>query len=173
MGFTSSVHEYCRAVMRWIRPFVWLCTATCSGGVQAQAGWVGGQHGEGYSSVAPDALVEFAPRMFTASDTLCRDSVSAVVRFESERSTFTLRIGERFDVSTMVLRAVDAAGRFVPKTPFSVEVYFEPGVLERTGQDYSAIIASATGRARAVFRGLCARDGTNPQLEIPITVVRT
>jgi hypothetical protein len=166
VGFASSAHEFCRVGMHWICTFAWLCAATCSGCVQAQAGWVGGHHGEGYSSVAPHALVEFAHRMFTATDSVCRDSVSAVIRFESERSTITLRSGERFDVSTMVLRAVDATGRFVPKTPFSVEVYFEPGVLERTGQDYSAFIASAPGRARAVFRGLCARDAAGPQLEI-------
>jgi hypothetical protein len=171
VGLTSSVHEYCRARMRWIPIFVWLCAATSSVCVQAQAGWVGGQHGEGYSSVAPDALVEFAHRMFTATDTLCGDNASAVVRFESERSAIMLRSGERFDVSTMVLRAVDAAGRFVPRTPFAVEVYFEPGVLERAGQDYDAFIASGTGRARAIFRGLCARDATSPRLEIPITVV--
>jgi hypothetical protein len=111
--------------------------------------------------------------MFTAPDVLCPPGTGLVARFEAQPAAVTLRSGEHFSISTMVLKAFDASGSFVPKSPFFVEVYFEPEVLERAGQDFREFIASRPGRAIATFRGFCTDTAASEyaRLDVPITVV--
>ena len=81
------------------------------------------------------------------------------------------RVGEHFLLSTTTLRAVDASGRFLPKTPIAVQLYYSPGVVEFTAEDHRELVGSQPGRAVAIFDAMCGIGTERARLEVPITVV--
>lgn len=157
----------------WARTVLCLSLLLVGSVIPAQdSGWLGGHYGEGYSSSAPDMPIQVAHRMFTTTSNHCVDLPALPARLESASKEMVLRVGERFSLSTVTLRAIDQAGAFIPKMPFLVTLYYEPGVLDFTPPEqpperlqFSGV---RQGSAVVTFQAICV---DRVQLRIPIRVV--
>jgi hypothetical protein len=142
----------------------------CSG-VLAQIGpnWHGGMQGEGYSSISPEQPLELQYRMFTTTSTEC-EGVTLPARFEVSPTRVALRVGDRFSVDDLILRAVDARGTFLARSPITASIFYEPGVLGQLDLQVREFVASRPGHGVVIFQGVCRNPGQPVRLEVPVIV---
>src|SRR5687767_2439319 len=80
-------------------------------------------YAEGYSSGAPDMPMDLAYRMFTIYSKPC-ERLRAPVRLVVEPETVTLKVGQRFQLQDVVLRAYDESGTFLARQPIGASLVY-------------------------------------------------
>lgn len=126
-------------------------------------------YAEGYSSSAPDMPMDLRFRMFTIYSKPC-EGLRVPVRLVAEPETVTLKLGQRFQLQDVVLRAYDESGAFLAKQPVGSSLEYSRSVVKfESDNDRSFVItARAPGKANAFFASVCATS--RPQARISFIV---
>jgi len=130
----------------------------------------GGTFAEGYSSPDAETPLRLAHRMFTTSSRDCEELETLPTRLEASPREIVVRVGREFLLPTLIVQAMDSSGRVIPKTPFTVSITYEAGVLDfQNDQElYFSITGVRPGKGGVIVQVLC---GPELRITIPIRVV--
>jgi hypothetical protein len=137
---------------------------------QVNVDWQGGMLAEGYSSSPPDRAAELHHRVFTTTSTICDELVDLPVRFESSPSRIVIKTGDRFSLDDLILQAIGSGGEFLPTSPITVSLFYEPGVLTSDVPQGREFRGSSVGNGIVIVQAVCTGAAPPVRLEVPVLV---
>jgi len=131
---------------------------------------VGFTYAEGYTSQTPDGSVDLSFRAFSLSSTPCA-GVPVTGKVVAAPAVINLRVGERYFMPNVTLRAYSETGEFTPRVPLSAQMHYLNDVLsfESDNDRNFSVIAIGEGEGTAYFQTGC---GKSHRVDIPIVVTR-
>jgi len=135
---------------------------------------IGFTYAEGYTSNTPQSPIRLGFRAFTLFSTPCNGLPKTEI-LVAEPERIVLKVGERFFMPQIILRAFDQTGNFTADAPLVAGMHYASNVLtfESDNDKNFWAVAVGEGEGRAVFSAGCGEQGDWPSLrvEIPILVV--